>query len=426
MPHAHHDILIVGGGCAGITVAASLLRRDKSLDVAVIEPQEDHYYQPAFTLVGAGTYPLARTKRPEKKVMPKRAGWIKARVSAFAPEQNQVICEDGQTIGYNFLVVAPGIKLDWSRIEGLQETLGKHEVCSNYLPHLAEYTWDVIRRFNGGTALFTQPPMPIKCAGAPQKIMYLAADHFRKRGILGRSELAFYNAGAVLFGVGAFVPPLMEAVNRYGIDLNFQHNLIAIDGAAKRATFAVTDDTGGVTQVTRDFDMIHVTPPQTAPDFVRESPLADEAGWVAVDPSTLRHVRYQNVFGLGDACSAPNAKTAAAIRKQAPVVVDNLLAHRHGEVCASAYDGYGSCPLITQYGRVVLAEFTYGGKVTPSLPLDPTVPRLSMWWVKKFGLDRLYWDFMLKGWEFDIHHKQKNYKRLAAEQAAAAQQPALR
>ena len=209
------------------------------------------------------------------------------------------------------LVVCPGLKLDWDKVDGLRDALGKNGVCSNYLAQHAEYTWECIKAFEGGTALFTQPAMPIKCAGAPQKIMYLAADHLRKRGLLAASELEFCLTGDVLFGVPAFVPPLQEAVDRYGIKLNYKHTLRAVDGPARKAVFSVAGSDGRLTEVVRDFEMMHVTPPQVAPDFVRESPLANAAGWVDVDPGTLRHARYGNVFGLGDAAGTTNAKTAA-------------------------------------------------------------------------------------------------------------------
>ena len=285
--------------------------------------------------------------------------------------------------------------------------------CSNYLAQHAEYTWECIKAFEGGTALFTQPAMPIKCAGAPQKIMYLAADHLRKRGKLAASKLEFCLTGDVLFGVPAFVPPLQEAVDRYGIKLNYKHTLKAVDGPARKAVFSVVGSDGRLTEVVRDFEMMHVTPPQVAPGFVRESPLANAAGWVDVDPGTLRHTRYGNVFGLGDAAGTTNAKTAAAVRLQAPVVVRNLLAAIDGKEPAARYDGYGSCPLTTAYGKVVLAEFIYGGKVTPSFPLDPRVPRTSAWLLKTRFLPFMYWNMMLRGNEFDVKHRERTLAAVA-------------
>jgi len=402
---AHHQIVIVGGGAAGITVAASLLRKDKSLDIAIIEPSEDHYYQPAFTFVGGGAYKLAKTKRPEVKCIPKGAKWIKSAVAEFAPEHNALTLNDGKQINYDYLVVCPGIQLDWQKIEGLQATLGRNGVCSNYLPHLAEYTWQCLREFKGGDALFTQPAMPIKCAGAPQKIMYLAADHFAKRGLAKSTQVNFCLQGEAMFGVPAFAKPLEKVAEHYGIEVDYGTNLTAIDGQAKQATFQVKNKDGNVKDITKRFDMIHVTPPQSAPDFVKQSPLADSSGWVDIDAESMQHKRYPNVFSLGDAGSSPNSKTAAAVRKQAPVVVGNLLAQMRNTSGVNGYDGYGSCPFVTSYGTVILAEFIYGGTVTPSFPLDPTLERRSMWWLTKSLLPYLYWDFMLKGHEWDIRHK---------------------
>jgi len=404
-----YRVLIVGGGCAGITVAATLRRHDKSLDIAIVEPSELHWYQPAFTLVGAGVYSRAATERFEKDLIPRGVTWIKDAATEFLPETNMVRLADGGLVGYDYLVACPGIKLDWKKVEGLEETLGRNGVCSNYLPKFAEYTWDCIQGFKGGTALFTQPPMPIKCAGAPQKIMYLASDHWRRKGLSSPVETEFCLAGDVLFGVPFFVPALQCFVDSYGIKVNYKHNLKSIDGTAKKAVFAVTGPDGSVSEVVKSFDMMHVTPPQCAPDFVRSSPLANAAGWIDVDPATLRHAKYANVFGLGDATSTPNAKTAAAVRSQAPVVVANLLAAIRSEGLPRAYEGYGSCPLTVAYGKIILAEFGYGGKVTPSFPLDPRKPRTSMWYLKTKFLPWLYWNLMFRGSEFDIPHKERRF-----------------
>jgi sulfide:quinone oxidoreductase len=401
------SVVIVGGGAAGITIAAELLRHRTGLSIAVVEPSGTHSYQPGWTLVGAGVFSRSQTERPEEAVMPKAVTWVKQAAKSFAPKENRVELADGSFVAYKFLVVCPGLQLDWNKIEGLSDALGRNGVCSNYLAAHAEYTWECIQAFRTGTALFTQPAMPIKCAGAPQKIMYLAADHFRKNGRLAEAKVEFCLAGDVLFGVPTFVPPLQKAVDGYGIKLNYKQTLKAVDGPAKKAIFSVVGPDGAVSELVKSFDMMHVTPPQSAPDFIKASPLANEAGWVEVDPATLRHARFANVFGLGDAAGTTNAKTAAAVRLQAPVVVKNLLAAMDGKLLAARYDGYGSCPLTTAYGKVVLAEFIYGGKVTPSFPLDPRVPRTSAWLLKTKLLPFMYWNMMLKGNEFDIKHKER-------------------
>lgn len=403
------DVVIVGGGAAGITVAAELKRHRNNLGIAIIEPSETHAYQPGWTLVGAGVFRREQTIRREETLIPKGVTWIKGAVASFAPDANTVSLQDGAAISYRFLVVCPGLQLDWAKIEGLRESLGRNGVCSNYSAETAEYTWECIREFQGGTALFTQPPMPIKCAGAPQKIMYLAAHRWRRDRRNRDAAIEFCLAGDVLFGVPFFVPPLQQAIAEYGIGTQFKTDLVAIDGTAKVATFTVPGAGGEKTQVTRRFDMIHVTPPQSAPDFIKQSPLADEAGWVAVDSATLQHPTHWNVFALGDAAGTTNAKTAAAVRLQAPVVVRNLLAAMDGRKPAATYDGYGSCPLTVAYGKVVLAEFGYGGKVTPSFPLDPRIPRRSAWMLKTRFLPFLYWNMMLRGSELDIAHRERQF-----------------
>jgi len=392
------DIVIVGGGSAGLATAASLLERNPDLDIAVIEPRETHDYQPGWTMVGAGVFDVADTRRPEATVIPQGVRWIKGSVARFMPDKDVVILEDGAEIGYRALVVAPGILLDWAAIDGLNETLGRNGVTSNYSYETAPYTWELVTQLKGGRALFTQPPMPIKCAGAPQKAMYLSCDHWQRNARLKDVDVQFHNSGAVLFGVKEFVPPLMEYVTRYGIDLQFESTLVSVDGPGRKATFRQKDG-----EVTLDFDMIHVTPPQRAPDFLAQSPLANETGYVDVDPASLQHVRHANVFGLGDGGSTPNAKTMAAARKQAPVVAENLIAVMAGREPTAVYDGYGSCPLTVERGKILLAEFGYGGKLLPSFPswiIEGTRPQRLSWLLKSEALPWIYWNGMLKGREW--------------------------
>lgn len=397
------DVLIIGGGAAGLATASSLLRRRPGLSIAIVEPSDNHYYQPGWTMVGAGVFTPEKTRRMEKRLIPARARWIQASAAAFDPDHDRVELDDGRTIGYRMLVAAPGLKLNWAGIPGLAETLGRNNVTSNYSYETAPYTWRLVQALRSGPALFTQPPMPIKCAGAPQKAMYLSADHWRKQGRIGDIGIEFHTAGPALFGVKAYVPALMEYIRKYEVDLRLASRLIAVDGPAQTATFAVTDADGGVKEERRDFAFLHVCPPQIAPDFVRDSPLAAESGWIEVDEATLRHTRYENIFGLGDACSASNAKTAAAARKQAPVVAENVLSLLDGKPMDAVYDGYGSCPLTVERGKIVLAEFGYGGKLLPSFPgwlIDGTRPSRLAWWLKSEALPEVYWSAMLKGREW--------------------------
>ncbi len=395
-----HDILIVGGGAAGLAAASSLKMRRPGLGIAIIEPSDKHYYQPGWTMVGGGIFTKEQTERTTASVWPSGITRINGAVATFSPEQNSLLLEDGSEHSYDTLIVAPGLKLDWNGIEGLTSALGKNGVTSNYRYDLAPYTWKLVQETAKGNALFTQPAMPIKCAGAPQKAMYLSCDHWLRNGRLANIKTSFCNAGPVLFGCADYVPPLMEYVKKYGINLDFNQNLTKIDGAKKVATFAVKDGDGKVTNVERPYDMIHVVPPQIGHDFIRNSPLAAASGWVDVDQATLRHVKYPNVFSLGDASSTPNAKTAAAARKQAPIVAENVIAVMAGKEPAIKYDGYGSCPLTVENGKIILAEFGYGGKVMPSFPWDSTKPRRSAWHLKKSILPWVYWNAMLKGKEW--------------------------
>ena len=397
----NHDVVIIGGGAGGLAAAASLLRRQPKLDIAVVEPREVHDYQPGYTLIGAGIFSVADVRRPMAKVMPKGVTRLKAAVKAFKPEDNLVVLEGGEEVAYRLLIVATGNRLDFAAIAGLTDTLGRNGVTSNYRSDLAPYTWELVRDLRMGRAVFTQPPMPIKCAGAPQKAMYLSCSHWEREHVLVEIDVEFHTAAPTLFGVKEYVPALQETVERYGIDVHFGSTLIAVDGPAQTATFKTENG-----EVTRDFDMLHVTPPQRPVEIVADSPLADAGGYVEVDQFSLQHKRYPNVFALGDIGNMPNAKTAAAVRKQAPVVAENALAVLSGKELHAAYDGYGSCPLTVERGKILLAEFGYGGVLLPSFPkfvIDGTRPSRLAWHLKKDLLPAIYWDVMLKGHEWLAH-----------------------
>jgi sulfide:quinone oxidoreductase len=308
-----------------------------------------------------------------------------------------------RVVKYKRLVVCPGLKLTWAGVAGLVDTLGRNGVTSNYRYDLAPNTWELVSGLKEGKALFTQPPMPIKCAGAPQKSMYLSADHWTHTNVIKNIDIEFHNAGGVLFGIKDYVPALEKYIEKYSIGLNFHDNLVEVDGPARRAWFDVSKPDLPVERVEVDFDMMHVTPPQCAPDFIAASPLADHAGWVDVDQANLRHKTYDKIWSLGDVMNAPNAKTAAAARKQAPVVADNIIADIRGRPAVSQDDGYGSCPLTVERGKIVLAEFGYGVALQPSFPswlIDGTQPSRLAWLLKEKILPPIYWQAMLKGREW--------------------------
>jgi sulfide:quinone oxidoreductase len=393
----HHNILIIGGGNAGISVAAQLKLKRKDLDIAIIDPTETHYYQPAWTLVGAGAFNILNTARPEKDVIPKGVQWIRSTVKNVDPDQNQLVLNDNTIVKYDYLVVAPGIQLNWSEVKGLKENLGKNGVCSNYSYETAPYTFECMKNLKHGKAIFHNPHTPVKCGGAPHKIMYLAADYFKKHGVADNIDIEYWSGGTRLFAIEKYEKTLLKVIERYKIGLHFYVKLVEIDGENKRARFVGFGPSNKDQEYWVEFDMIHVTPPQSAPDFIKYSPLANEAGWVDVDKYNLRHVRYPNVFSLGDASGLPTSKTGAAVRKQAPVLVSNLLSVIDGKNLTKNYNGYTSCPVVTAYGKLVLAEFDYNNQPAETFPFDQSKERWSMYQLKKQVLPWLYWNKILPG-----------------------------
>lgn len=397
MASAKHQIIVIGGGSAGITVAARLLRKGYQ-DVAVIEPADTHYYQPLWTLVGGGQADAASTARSEASVMPKGAAWIRNAAAAIDPDSNTVTCVDNSTYTYDVLVVCPGIQLDWHRTEGLEDGIYSDAISSNYLYAMAPRTWDLIRRTRSGTAVFMMPSGPIKCAGAPQKIAYLAADYWRREGVLNDIDVHLVLPTPRAFGIPAIADALDEVIADYGITLHTNAEITSVDAGSQKLVVSPVGSAG--TETTLSFDMLHAVPRQSAPDWIKSSPLAarDATGYVQVNKHTMQHVRYSNVFALGDAGSTPNSKTGAAIRKQAPVVVANIDSLLNGRPLTASYNGYASCPIVTSSDAMLLAEFDYSMTIKPSIPvLNPTEPHRSYWYLKKYGLPFLYWNLMLKG-----------------------------
>jgi sulfide:quinone oxidoreductase len=394
-------VLILGGGTGGISLAARLNREMDRGSIAIVEPSEKHYYQPLWTLAGAGLVSKEVTVKNEAQMIPGGVEWIKNSVTSIHPDRNEVQLASGETLGYEYLVVATGLILNWDKIEGLQGNLGKNGICSIYQYDQVDYTASCIQNFQGGKAVFVMPPVPIKCAGAPQKIMYLAEHIFRNKGVRHKSEVIFTTAGKAMFGIPTFSDALEKIVRERKIQPLFQHKLVAVDATQKLAFFDVTDAEGKVSRQEIKFDLLHLVPTMSAHSFISGSSLAhsegDQKGWLAVDKHTLQHLKYANIFGIGDVTGVPNSKTGAAIRSQYPVVAKNLLALMRGHEPKAKYDGYSSCPLITEIGKVMLAEFGYDGKIMPSFPLDPAIPRKSYWHLKKDALPLLYWHVMMRG-----------------------------
>jgi sulfide:quinone oxidoreductase len=395
-----YDVLIVGGGSGGITTAARLKRADRNLNIAIVEPNTDHYYQPLWTLVGAGVATVKETRRDEAKLIPNGVEWIRDRVAAIDPDAHTVTLEDGGDVAYDQLVMALGIELHWDKVPGAREAIGNGKVVSNYMPEGAEATWQALEGFKGGTMMFTAPSGQIKCGGAPQKIMYLADDYLRKHGLRDQTEIIGGFAGTVMLGVPEINATLNNIVEERDLHMKFRHELVRIDGERDTAVFVNLDDENAG-EIEMHYDFIHVTPPQRAPKVLRESKLAvaegPHAGFADVDEHTLQHKAYPDVWALGDNAGVPTAKTGAAIRKQAPVLVEQLLAHRAGKQGTKSYEGYSSCPLVTGYGKLVLAEFEYGNTYKPTFPVDQTKQRWDMYMLKRHFLPQMYWHGMLRG-----------------------------
>jgi sulfide:quinone oxidoreductase len=392
----HFEILILGGGTAGLTTAAHLAARIGGRHLAIVEPSTTHYYQPLWTLVGGGIFPREESARDEGDLIPDEVTWIRDAATSIDPETRRVGTAGSGTLTYDFLVVAPGVVLQWTKIPGLAESVGKPGtgVVSNYSYETVSSTWDAIRSFRGGTALFTEPVTPVKCGGAPQKIMYLAEETFRVNGVRDMCRVVFMNAKPALFSAPYYIPALERVINSRGMEVQLGQELVALRPDAHEAVFREVKT--GTEQVMR-YGMLHVTPPMSPPEFVRTSALANADGWIEVDKFSLQHVRYPQVFGLGDASSLPTSKTGAAIRKQAPVVVDNLLALRAGQPLTARYDGYTSCPVVTGRGKLIMAEFNYAKEPVETFPADQRTERFSMYALKAYMLPRLYWHGMLRG-----------------------------
>lgn len=392
------ELLVLGGGAGGCSIAAKFVPKLDKNAVIVLEPSDSHYYQPMLTLVGAGVKKVKDATRPMGKVLPSGAHWLKDSVVKFDPENNCVYTKGGTAVSYSYLVVALGLQLRFDLVKGLQEGLDDpgSGVCTNYSPLYAEKTFQVLKNFKKGNAVFTFPNTPVKCAGAPQKACYLSEDYLRKAGKRGDADVFYKTSLPVIFSVKRYAEKLLELCKRRNINVGFREELTEIDLIKKEATFRMLDNPEKTFKI--PYAMLHVTPPMTAPPELRNATdIVDAAGFLDVDKNTLQHKKYSNVFGIGDCANLPTSKTAAAVAAQNKVLYDNLLSVMRGETPKSEYNGYSSCPLITGYGSCILAEFDYDLMPLETFPLDQSKESALMYYLKKDFMPPLYWFGMMKG-----------------------------
>ncbi|TGJ81499.1 hypothetical protein E0Z10_g7263 [Xylaria hypoxylon] len=404
---AHHRVVIVGGGTAGVTAAAQLQRSSglEKKDIAILDPAQTHHYQPGWTLVGSGLKSLDNVQKPLSDVIPEGVKHYPLRVSAFDPEKNAIKTSEGVDVSYDYLIVAPGLETNFGGILGLQEALQDpaSQVSSIYSEKTVEQVWQNIQAFKKGPAIFTQPAGIIKCAGAPQKIMWMALSQWQREGVRDKIDISF--------ATGAPVPKYSQVLDTLRRERNveglFQHNLVAIDAKKKVATFKNLAEGAQGATVQKEFGFLHVVPPQKPWDWVAKSKIADSAGWVDVDKSTTQHNKYKNIFSIGDASSLPNSKTAAAITAQVPVMIDNLLATMAGKELKAAYDGYASCPLLTGHNELMLCEFKYGGvpkETFANILGGQETPRALFYYLNKDFFPMVYWNYFLGGSWYGPNH----------------------
>lgn len=405
-----HKVVVIGGGTGGLAAANQIYNlfkaKDQTLadgDIAIVDSNPNHDYQPGWTIVGSGLGDKASFRRPLDSLIPKNFAHVNAQASAFEPGTNQVVLSDGSKIGYDFLVVAPGIQINWGNVKGLPEALKDplaHNVGSIYSYDTVDKVWAMIERFQGGQgeAIFTQPFGPVKCAGAPQKINYMADWYWKdqKRDI----HSTFITGMPTMFSQPMYAGKLNELRKSKGIDGHFNTNLVEVKTDSKTAVFDVLDGANKGEKLELQYGFLHVTPPMGPPDVIKKSPLADSVGWVDVNDFTLQHKKFENVFGLGDASSLPTSKTAAAITGQAPVLAHNLVTlMTTGKLGGALYDGYTSCPIFTGRGSLLLAEFKYNTELaeTFSAFTNQSVPNRAFYHLTKDIFPRVYFNNLVKG-----------------------------
>ncbi|XP_028814423.1 sulfide:quinone oxidoreductase, mitochondrial isoform X2 [Denticeps clupeoides] len=394
-PRQHYPFLVLGGGCGGVAMGARMKRKFGAENVAIVEPSEMHYYQPMWTLVGAGAKSVGASGRPTASVMPSGVKWLKSRVAELNPDKNSVCIDSGTEVSYDYLIVALGLKLHYEKIKGLPEGFEHPKIGSNYSVKTVENTWKALQNFKRGNAIFSYPNTPVKCGGAPQKIMYLSDAYLRKTGRRSDAHIIYNTSLPVIFAVKKYADALWEIVKKRDLHVNLRHNLTEVRADKQEAVFENLDNPGE-TKVFK-YEMLHVTPPMGPPDVLKDSLLADQAGWLDVNKETLQHVKYPNVFGIGDCTNLPTSKTAAAVAAQSGVLDRTITKVVKKDQPDKKYDGYTSCPLVTSYNTVILAEFDYNGQPLETFPIDQGKERRLMYYMKADVMPQLYWHGLLKG-----------------------------
>uniref|UniRef100_A0A665WXX3 FAD/NAD(P)-binding domain-containing protein n=2 Tax=Echeneis naucrates TaxID=173247 RepID=A0A665WXX3_ECHNA len=391
----HYKMLVLGGGSGGISMGARMKRMIGAENVAVVEPSEMHYYQPIWTLVGAGAKTAASSGRTTASVMPSGVKWVKSKVQEINPDTSTVRTDDGTELSYEYLIVALGMQLHYEKIKGLPEGFEHPKIGSNYSIQTVEKTWKALQNFKEGNAVFTFPNTPVKCAGAPQKIMYLSDAFLRKTGKREKASIMYNTSLPVLFGIKKYADSLWDIVKRRDLQVNLRQNLIEVRADRQEAVFENLDKPGETKVI--EYEMLHVTPPMGPSLVIKGSPLADEAGWLDVNKDTLQHKRYPNVFGIGDCTNLPTAKTGAAVAAQSAILKRTISKVLKNEKPDTRYDGYTSCPLITSYSTVILAEFDYNGEPLETFPFNQAKERRLMYHMKADLMPHLYWHGFLGG-----------------------------
>ncbi|KAI9296196.1 FAD-dependent pyridine nucleotide-disulfide oxidoreductase [Neoconidiobolus thromboides FSU 785] len=393
LKQSSYKILVIGGGTAGISVTSKLNKHFGNGEIGVIEPNNQHYYQPLWTLVGAGIKNIKDSYQPFKEVIPKGVEWIQNYVEKIDAENNKVTLKDGNVLSYNYLIIAPGIELKWDKVKGLKEALNKDWVCSNYSFETVGKTHEQLEKLNEGNAVFTMPSTPIKCAGAPQKIAYLADSYLREKNIRDKVNLSYHTGIGKIFAIEKYANSLLKVNQEKQIALNYNQDLIEVKEKELVFKNLATNEI-----INKEYNFAHITPPMGPYAFLKDNEVTNEAGYVDVDQYTLIHNKYKNILSLGDASSLPTSKTAAAITTQSYVLSNNLLKLISDKKDYLTYDGYTSCPLFIGDNKLILAEFSgYSGQPQETLPFDQAQPSKLSYYLTKDILPAIYWNGLLKG-----------------------------